>query len=124
MITVLPDCSTFTKEVQAKIETGDVIGERRYRLKFIQRLNQQRVDYSPLNNPDSFPYAHKWFLACELHELLKQLWNLGIVKSVDLRDARDTCQFRAMGNLLVHFGYATYHKHGGANVYRKRCDEV
>lgn len=119
----LPGCFTFTKKVQKAIgSSGDVFGERRYELRLVQ--NEQRVNYSTLGDLTCIRHRHKYFLICELYDLLTQLRNCSEVTSKHVQPARDTCQFRAMGNLLVHFGYATYHVSGRENVYRKRIGET
>src|SRR5271166_3422714 len=120
----LPDCSTFTNEVQQAVKSGVVLGTREY------RLNTATSDQQKINYYSAHP--QKWFLICELYDLLKQLWNYDRVTSSLLKrlwdqvasghcqhKLRDTCQFSAMGNLLVHFGYAAHHVSGRENVYQR-----
>jgi hypothetical protein len=119
----LPDRAIFAKEVRQVINNGVKLGGRRYTIK---SKDQRKVQYYAA-------HPQKWFFLCELYDLLKQIWNLDQVTSSMLRQLwnqnasahchpalRDTCQFSAMGNLLVHFKYATHSRRGNANVYRKR----
>ena len=100
---MLPDCPTFTKEVREAIARGDALRERRYR----RGRNRAIVRYSLLSGKNRFP--KKGFSMCGLYALLKQLWTVDKVTSVDLRPSAsdDTCNFIAMGNLLVYLNYAT-----------------
>jgi hypothetical protein len=119
----LPDCSTFTNEMQQAVKSGVVLGARDIDLILLLQISKKLATIAPIQ---------RWFLFCELYDLLKQLWNYNRVTSSLLKrlwdqvasghcqhKLRDTCQFSAMGNLLVHFGYAAHHVSGRANVYRR-----
>jgi hypothetical protein len=110
---ILPDCPTFTKEVQEAIARGDVLRERRYR----RGRNHAIVKYSLLSDKNRFP--KKGFSICDLCALLKKLRTIDKVTSVYIRPSAS--DFRAMGNLLVELNYATDDGFcGNAHVYRKR----
>jgi hypothetical protein len=120
MRTMFPDCSTFSNEVRETISNNDIIGERRYRLKL--RQDQERIEYSLARDLNCFIYAHiKWFTICELYTMVEQIVSLGKVHRRQLTNTRagkDTCNFRAMGNLVVYLGYAT-DDGWGKGVYRR-----
>ena len=134
----LPPCSTFAKEVQQAIKNGVALGTRQYSLNM---KDQQKVHYYRA-------HQHKIFFICELYDLLQRLWHFDQVTSSllsqlwnpdikapldDMREQpdasahcqhklRDSCQFSAMGNLLVHLKYASHASRRNANVYRKRIE--